>query len=110
MTQLTNIGRQVTSFKFFKFRSLGQFLGNFIQVAIGLGALMSFIWLIWGAIEFITSGGNQDRTKTAKDNMTSSIIGLAILAAVWAIWRLVLYFVGLSTTASGPLKIKIPSP
>lgn len=110
MAQLTNIGQQVTRFRFFKFDSLGQFLKNFIQVAIALGALMSLIWLIWGGIEYIVSGGNQDRAKTAKDNMTSGIIGLAILATIWAIWRLVLYFVGISTTPSGPLRIKIPSP
>ncbi len=110
MAKLTNIEKQINAFNFFKFDSLGQFLKNFIQVAVGLGALMSIIWFIWGGIEYIVSGGNQDRAKTARDNMTSGIIGLVILASIWVIWRLVLYFVGLSPTTGGSLEIEIPSP
>jgi hypothetical protein len=110
MARLTNIEREINRTDFFKFDSLGGFIKNLIQIAFGFGALLSFIWLIWGGIEFIISGGNQDRTKSAKDKITSALIGLAIIAVAWAIWRLVIYFLGLSPTASGPLDIIIPKP
>jgi len=110
MARLTNIEKQINQTDFFKFQSLGGFIKNIIQVAITFGALLSFIWLIWGGIEFIISGGNQDRTKSAKDKMTSAVFGLAIIAAVWVIWRLILYFFGLSSSASGPIDLIIPAP
>jgi len=110
MARLTNIERQINSSNFFKFNSLGKFIKNFIQVAFVFAALLSLTWLIWGGIEFITSGGNQDRTKSAKDKITSALFGLGIVAVTWAIWRLVIYFFGLSSTASGPLRLTIPKP
>jgi len=110
MAELTDIEREINRSNFFKFDSLGDFIKNFIQVAFAFGALLSFAWLIWGGIEYIISGGNQDRTKSAKDKITSALFGLGIIAVAWAIWRLVIYFFGLSPTASGPLNLTIPSP
>jgi len=107
---LTNIEREINRSNFFKFTSLGGFIKNIIQVAIAFGALLSFIWLIWGGIEFIISGGNQDRTKSAKDKITSAIFGLGTIAVVWVIWRLILYFFGLSSSTSGPVNFNIPAP
>jgi len=110
MARLTNIEKQINKTNFFKFQSLGDFIENIIQVAIAFAALLSLLWLIWGGIEFITSGGNQDSTKSAKDKITSALFGLGIIAVVWALWRLILYFLGLSPTTQGPLDITIPKP
>jgi len=110
MARLTNIEKQINKTDFFKFQSLGDFIKNIIQVAIAIATLLSFLWLIWGGIEFITSGGNQDRTKSAKDKITSALFGLGIVAVVWALWRLILYFLGLSPSIQGPLEITIPKP
>ena len=105
---LTNIDKQVRSF--FKIKSLGPFIENLIQVIIAIGSVIALLYLFLGGIEFITSGGNQEKTKTAKDKITQAIFGLAILAVVWILWRLVIYFLGLSTTPQGPFKILIPEP
>jgi len=110
MAKLTNIERQINRSDFFKFTSLGQFVYNLIRITIGLGAILSFAWLIWGGIEYIVSGGNQEQLKSAKDKISSALIGLAILASVWTLWRLVIYFFGLSPTTQGPIEIEIPTP
>jgi Na+/proline symporter len=105
---LTNIDKQVRGF--FKIKSLGPFIENLIQVIIAIGSVIALLYLFLGGIEFITSGGNQEKTKTAKDKITQAIFGLAILAVVWILWRLVIYFLGLSTTPQGPFEIRIPEP
>lgn len=110
MANLTNIENQVDNFNFFKFTSLGQFLQNFFQLALILGTLAAFLYLIWGGIQWILSGGNQERAKTAKSDIGGALTGLIILAVIWVLWRLVLYFLGLSSSSSGDLQLEIPTP
>ena len=104
----TNIDAQTKGF--FAYQSFDKFLPNLLQLALILGAVAAFAFLIWGAIDYIISGGNQERVKTAKTMIGNALAGLAILAAVWVIWRLITYFLGLSPTIKGPFDIKLPTP
>jgi hypothetical protein len=104
----TNIDSQAQDF--FKYKSIDKFFPNLLQIALILGAIAAFVWLIWGAINYIISGGNQERTKTAKSQIGDALAGLAILAAVWVLWRLITYFLGLSGSMRGPFQMNIPAP
>lgn len=95
---------------FFAYQTLDKFIYNLFQIGLVLGAIAAFLFLIWGAIDYIISGGNQERVKTAKTMIGNALAGLAILAAAWVIWRLVAYFLGLSSTLKGPFKINLPTP
>ncbi|MCX6817057.1 MAG: hypothetical protein NTZ93_04270 [Candidatus Beckwithbacteria bacterium] len=110
MAQLTDIESQINRSGFFKYTSLGQFLKNFFELALILGTIAAFLYLLWGAIDFIIAGGNQERAKTAKNNITGAVMGLALLAAVWVVWRVVIYFLGLSSSLLGPVEFRLPSP
>jgi len=104
----TNIDAQAQGF--FAYQSFDKFLPNLLQIALILGAIAAFAFLIWGAIDYIISGGNQERVKTSKTMIGNALAGLAILAAAWVIWRLITYFLGLSSTIKGPFDIKLPTP
>jgi hypothetical protein len=106
----TNIDEKVTRTGFFKFTSIGEFVVNLFQVALIIGSIMTFVYLVWGGIQWITSGGNQEAAKGAKEKITDAIMGLTLLAVVWVIWRLVIYFLGISSSVSGPFNIKLPTP
>jgi hypothetical protein len=104
----TNIDAQAQDF--FAYQSFDKFLPNLLQIALILGAIAAFAFLIWGGIDYIISGGNQERVKTSKTMIGNALAGLAILAAAWVIWRLITYFLGLSPTLKGPFDIKLPTP
>ena len=110
MAVSTNIDQEVRKSGFFKFDSLGEFVVNLFQVALILGAVMTFVYLLWGGIQWITSGGNQEAAKSAKEKITDAIFGLVLLAAVWVIWRLVIYFLGITTSVRGPFNLRLPEP
>ena len=50
-----------------------------------VGGLLLLVYLIFGAIEWITAGGDQEKIKNARSRITNGIIGMAILAASFAI-------------------------
>ena len=60
---------------------------NFVMI---LGALLVFMYLIWGGIEWITSGGDKGKTEGARNKITAAVIGLVVLASSWAILGIVL--------------------
>ena len=91
-------------------KDISKLLSGLIQVAMIIAAILTFAFLVWGGIQWITSGGNQEAAKGAKEKITDAIFGLAFLAAVWVIWRLIVYFLGITPTASGPFNLKLPQP
>lgn len=105
---VTDIDTQAQSF--FAYKTLSQFLTNLPRTALILGTIAAFLFLLWGAIDYIISGGNQERVKTSKTMITNALTGLAILAATWVIWRLVTYFLGISQNLKGSFNIKLPTP
>jgi hypothetical protein len=66
---------------------------SFVMV---IAALLVFLYLIWGGIEWITSGGDKGKTESARNKITAAVIGLVVLAASYAILQLMLAFLGFS--------------
>lgn len=58
---------------------------NAITVVFAIAAVLVIIFLIWGAIEWIISGGDKEKVSNARKKITSALIGLAILAFVFVI-------------------------
>lgn len=53
--------------------------------AVILGGLAVLIYFLWGALEWITSGGDTEKIKNARHKITDAIIGLGILVASFAV-------------------------
>lgn len=65
------------------------------RTAIILGGLAFLLYFIWGGIEWITAGGDQEKIKTAQNKLTQGIIGLAILAASYVIIKFIGQAIGI---------------
>jgi len=76
------------------FTDIGQMINKALNFVMVLGALLVFMYLIWGGIEWITSGGDKGKTESARNKITAAIIGLIVLASSWAILMLILGFLG----------------
>ena len=68
----------------------GSLLKTVITLIIVVAALLTLFYLVMGAIAWITSGGDKGKVEEARNKITAAVIGLLILAAVWAIFNLVL--------------------
>ena len=80
--------------------SLGQLIGNAVNVLIILAFFLFLIYFLIGGLNWISSAGDKSKLEGARDTLTNAVIGLAITAAAWAVWLLVQKFFGVSFTQS----------
>lgn len=73
-------------------------IGNVISAVIGVliivAAVMAFLFLILGGLQWITSGGDKAGMEAARNKITAAIVGLIIVAAAWALMVLIGQFIG----------------
>lgn len=61
--------------------------------------IFAFLYLIIGGVSWITSGGDKAQLESARNKITHAILGLIIVAAAWAIFKLVGQFIGIDIEA-----------
>ena len=76
--------------------NIGTLIQGVVQGAIVVSALLVFMFLIWGGIQWITSGGDKGKTQEARDRITAALVGLAVVASAWAIMLIISYFFGIN--------------
>ena len=84
---------------------LGLLISRIISVALVIAGVLVFAYLVWGGIAWITSGGDKAKTEEARARITAALVGLAIVAAAWAIMQLVSYFFGIDFIFNGGTEI-----
>lgn len=89
----SDIGSQAEGF--FKIKNLGDFMIQVIDMAIIVGAIAVFFYLILGGINWLTSGGDKAKVEEAQKKITGAVVGLAILATTYIAYKIILQFFGL---------------
>lgn len=87
------------------YKDLGNFINNILTLAFGIALLVVLVMLIWGAFEWITSGGDKEAVAKARNRIINALIGLAVMAVAFALARMGAAFVGINI-----LEITIPGP
>jgi hypothetical protein len=87
---------------------LGTVISGAINLIFMVAALIAFGFLIFGGIEWITSGGDKSKTEGARNKITAAVVGLLILAASWAIINFTLSLLGFDGGIKDVLK-NVPS-
>ena len=72
-----------------------------IQLLIVLAALVFLFILIIGGIRWILSGGDENKVKEARGQITNALIGLAIVFLAWAILKLMDSLFGTNIAVDG---------
>lgn len=64
---------------------LPTFVASVIRWVLGLIGILLVALVVWGGTLYATSAGNEDRIETGRRVITYAFIGLAIIAASWAV-------------------------
>ncbi len=76
-------------------------VGRLMGVVMPIAALLVLAYLIWGAVEWITSEGDSGKLQKARNKMMHAVIGLIILASVTAIFAALQQFLGVCLIGIG---------
>jgi len=108
----TNIREKLTSAAGFDevFQdNIGTYINRILKVVLGVGAIATLVMIMWGGVEWVTSGGDKNKYESARNRITAGIVGLALVAAGWGIWLLVLKFFNLDETELLDVESYIPA-
>lgn len=87
-------------------RNIPQFL---VTVVFLLGMVLAIVFIILSGIQWILSGGDEKKIEAARNRLTYSILGLAIVLAAGWIVAMVFYLIGLNPALFNVPGITSPS-
>lgn len=88
-----------------KLENVPQFI---VTVLLVVGVLIALVFLIYGGIKWILSGGDKAAVDAARKHIVAAIVGLVIVVAAFFIVNVVFTLIGVSSPLSGG-KFCIPS-
>lgn len=86
---------------------IGLLISNAVSLLMIIAAVATFLYLVWGGLEWITSGGEKAGTEAAKSKITNAFIGLIIVFSAWAIMGIFEKFFGIKILGT---ELKLPTP
>ena len=88
--------------------TVGSIISGAIQLILIVAALVFFFLLIIGGIRWMTAGGDKEKAGAARGQLTSALVGLAIVFAAWAIIRLIEVLFGVSIISGFEIPSFVP--
>lgn len=74
--------------------AISQFLSNFIALLFGIAAIVLIFMIIWGALDWTTSGGDKEKLAGAQKRIVHAIIGMILFAVAFAALAILGRFTG----------------
>ncbi len=75
--------------------TVGKIIGTLIGAIFIFSFLLAFFFLLTGGVSWITAGGDKGQLQLARDKIVNALVGLIIVGAAWAIFKLVGGFLGI---------------
>lgn len=74
--------------------AISQFLSNFVALLFSIAAIVLIFMILWGAFEWLTSGGDKEKLSSAQKRIINAFIGILLFAVAFAIIRVLGVFTG----------------
>lgn len=58
---------------------------NMTDWVLGFVGALAVLALVWGGINYVTSGGNEEQTRTGKQTIKYALLGLIVAGIAWAL-------------------------
>jgi len=84
-----NITNKSDNFKQLESLTVSGIISGAISLVMLVVALIFFFMLVLGGLKWVMSEGEEKSVKSARDQITNALIGLAIVFAAWAIMKLI---------------------
>lgn len=87
-----------------KFSDLEIIVGNIIRAVVPIAGVVLFAMLVYGGMQYLSSGGNPESMQKAKSALTYAVVGVALLVVAWLALLFIQTFTGVRVT-----EFKVPT-
>lgn len=89
---------------------LAKFISSLVGILLGVATIYAFLQLLQGGMQWISSGGDKGHLESAQNHITSAILGLVIVFVSWAVYLVILQFLGISPVGGGTgIQLQLPT-
>lgn len=85
--------------------NIGSIIGVFVSVIAVAAVLAALVFILIGAFQWITSGGDKQKVEAARNHIIAAIIGLVIVVLSFVIINVITQVLGIGSIAN----LKIPT-
>ncbi|MFZ5534643.1 MAG: hypothetical protein ACOY3M_00635 [Patescibacteria group bacterium] len=75
--------------------ALGSIISSLVGVFLILALISTFLYMMLGGFDWVTSGGDKTKLQSARDKITNALVGLVVVGASWAVMMIVSNFIGI---------------
>ena len=79
---------------------LGTIIGALVGFMVTIAVLAALIYIILGAFQWITSGGDKAKVESARNHIIAAVVGLVIIALSFVILNIVTTLLGIGGLAN----------
>ena len=72
-------------------------LARFFSAALAVGTIFFLVYLVINSVRWLTAGGDSGQIASARDGILNAIIGVTVLASIFAIANFIAPIIGLSS-------------
>ncbi|OGY21511.1 MAG: hypothetical protein A2126_04230 [Candidatus Woykebacteria bacterium GWB1_45_5] len=87
------------------FTNLGELLRVVLLLLFVFAAVLAFVFILIGGIQWITAGGDKMAAQSARDRITAAVVGLVIVMAAFAITWIVTAALGVNIFTGGEITL-----
>ncbi len=69
--------------------ALGNLIANGVQLFLLAAAVLMLVYLLWGGLDWILSGGDKERLQKARQKITNAVVGMFVIIGALSIFALV---------------------
>lgn len=83
---------------------LGQIIGTLVGFLVVISVIAALIYIILGAFQWITSGGDKTKVESARNHIIAAVVGLVIIALSFVILNIVTNLLGIGDITNLQIK------
>ena len=69
----------------FRIPDFSQFLSFAIRLLFVIAGLLALFYMLWGALTYVTSGGDSGKTEAAQKKIVAAVIGVILIIATLSV-------------------------
>lgn len=75
-------------------KGISKFLTNLVALIYTLAAIVLIFMILWGAFDWMSSGGDKEKVTAARERITQAFIGIILFAVAFAVIEVIGKFTG----------------